>query len=118
VTQDPFTDRLDAATFADDPVVGIYRNDPAEPHSLWIPERLFARVVLVGRAYELHTLPLLGGSDPVRLNRPRIESLVDELDFVRARISDDLVEHWTKVIADYATSALTLAEPVLTVEGE
>jgi hypothetical protein len=42
----------------------------------------------VKTAYGLHTLPLLGGSDQARLNRPMIESLIEELDFIRALLSD------------------------------
>jgi hypothetical protein len=43
---------------------------------------LFLRVSRIAAAYELHTLPLLGGSDPVRLSRLQCDSLLDELAFV------------------------------------
>jgi hypothetical protein len=118
VTNERFADRLDAATYEDDPTVGIYRADPDEPSSLWVPERLFARLVLVARAYNLHTLPLLGGSEPVSLNRPMIGSLVDELDFVRQRLDDGLAAAWAVQIAERANRALDDSEPLLTVEGE
>jgi len=118
VTGDRFANRLDAATYADDPVVGVYGKDPGEASSLWVPERLFARLVPLARASGLHTLPLLGGSEPVRLSGPMIGSLVDELDFVRARVDDPLVTTWAKQIAVRANRALADPEPSLTVEGE
>ncbi|MEI6404034.1 MAG: hypothetical protein WCP59_17810 [Actinomycetota bacterium] len=118
MTGDRFADRLDAGTYTDDPVVGVYSEDPGEASSLWVPERLFDRLVLLARAYGLHTLPLLGESEPVRLNGPMIASLVDELDFVRARVDDPLVTTWAKQISDRASRALADPEPILTVEGE
>lgn len=118
MTGDRFADRLDAATYSDDPVVGVYSEDPGEASSLWVPERLFERLVLLARAYGLHTLPLLGGSEPVHLTGPMIGSLVDELDFVRARVDDPLVTTWARGIADRASRALADPEQSLTVEGE
>lgn len=82
---DRFADRLDAEMFGSDAVVGVFESEPSEADALWLSERLFARLVMVARAYELHTLPLLGGSNAVRLSRPQCESLFDELAFVADR---------------------------------
>ncbi len=112
-----FADRLRADSFVNDPVVGIYGSDPAEGSAAWVPERLFARLALVARAYELRVLPLLGGSEPLTLNREMIESLIDELDFLQARLCADLVCEWALAIATRALSALSCSESVLTVEA-
>jgi hypothetical protein len=87
---DRFAERLDPASYSDDPGVGVYETDPDDADSLWISERLFGRLTLVGSAYELHMLPLLGGTDPVRLNRARCEALLDEVAFVAERLNDAL----------------------------
>jgi len=42
MTLDRFGDRLDAAPYADDPVVGVFESDPDEADSLWLSDRLFA----------------------------------------------------------------------------
>ena len=68
----------------------MYESDPDEEDSLWIPERLFGRLTQVASAYELHTLPMLGGMDPVQLNRARCEALLDEVAFVAERLNDPL----------------------------
>ena len=59
-----------------------------------------------------------GGMDLVRLNRPMIESLIEELDFVRALLSDELASKWESKIAARSVTALSLAKPLLTIEGE
>ena len=72
VTLDRFADRLDPATYDDDDgTVGVFESDRGDEDSLWISERLFRRLTSVASGYELHTLPMLGGSDPVRLNGKR-----------------------------------------------
>jgi hypothetical protein len=80
VTPDRFADRLDAATYEHDEVVGLFGADPTEDDSLWLSERLFRRLTAVASAYELHTLPMLGGLAPVRLNQQGCHSLLDELE--------------------------------------
>jgi hypothetical protein len=71
----------------------------------------------VKTTHGLHTLPLLGGSDLARLNRPMIESLIEELDFIRAPLSDEPAQHWTTDTAARSVTALSLAKPLLTIEG-
>lgn len=57
----------------------------------WIPERLWERILDLGRAYRLHVLGLLEGQERFELNPPQIESLLDELQFLASRVNDDLV---------------------------
>ena len=102
VTRDRFADRLDAATYEDDDeAVSVFESTPADQDCLWLSGRLFRRLTGVAAAYELHTLPMLGGSEPMRLNRPRCESLLDELAFVADRLNDPLAVRTAQVIADY-----------------
>lgn len=98
-----FSDRLDAASYADDPEVGVYESDPSEDDSLWISERLFERLTRVASAYELHTLPMLGGTEPVRLNRVRCEGLLDEVAFVAERLNDPLAADVAQSLTTYLT---------------
>jgi hypothetical protein len=102
VTRDRFGDRLDATTYDDDDeTVGVFESTAADQDALWFSGRLFRRLAGVAAAYELHTLPSLGGLEPVRLNRPRCESLLDELAFVADRLNDPLAVKTAQVIADY-----------------
>lgn len=116
-----FSDRLDAQRFADDPVVGVFESDPSEQDAIWLAERLFSRLVLVAQGYELHTLPLLGGSDPVRINRAQCQNLLDELEFVALRLNDDpLAVNAAQSIANYVSSRVRRPgeEIWVTFEGE
>ena len=115
-----FADRLDPVTFADDPVVGVYEGGPDDGDALWISERLFGRFTLVASAYELHALPLLGGTDPVPLNRATYESLLDEIAFVAERLDDPLVTQVAQTLSDYLASRTQnpVWGGVITVEGE
>lgn len=84
-----YSDRLDPATYADDEPVVIFE-EGHEADGLYVSERLFWRLVQVGKGYELHHLPLLGGMDPVRLGREQCRTLCDELAFVAERLDDPL----------------------------
>lgn len=102
VPMDRFADRLDPATYADDDeVVGVFESGPSDDDALWLSARLFRRLTTVASAYELHSLPLLGGSEPVQLNRARCESVLDEIAFVAERLDDAVAVTTAQSVADY-----------------
>ena len=84
----------------------MFQTDPDAEAALWVSERLFGRLTLVARAYELHTLPMIGGSDPVALNRTRCEALLNELEFVAERLDDPLALQIAQAITDYVATRL------------
>lgn len=121
MTTNDFADRLDANTYQDDDgQVGVYELDPSDTDALWLSERLFQRLTLVARAYELHTLPLLGGLEPVTLTRPMCQSFIDELGFVTDRLNDPVAHEVAQALADFV--AIRLRRPgwdgSVTVEGD
>ena len=121
VPLDRFADRLDSATYADDDeVVGVFESDPSETDALWVSARLFRRLTGVARAYELHALPLLDDPEPVRLNRPRCEGVLDELAFVAERLADPLAVGMAQALTDYL--AARVRRPTwdghVTIEGD
>lgn len=101
---DRFADRLDAARYQSDEVVGIYGSTPDDPDALWLSERLVRRLALIASAYELHVLPRFIESEPVQLNRQLCATLVDELEFIAARLDDELVTTTAEAVRDYATA--------------
>ncbi|MFE9954652.1 hypothetical protein [Micromonospora sp. NPDC005299] len=112
-----YADRLDPQTYADDLVVAVYRDVPSD--GIWVPEQVFWRLVYVAKGYSLHLLPLLGGSDPVQLSRPMIQTFIDEVSFVADRLQDPVVELWAGQLLKAAQAALWQRGDVhLTVEGE
>lgn len=116
-----FADRLEAETYRDDDgLVGMYEFLPSDGDALWLSERLFRRVTQVAAAYELHTLPLLGGSDPVTLSRPMCASIVDELEFVADRLNDPLAHRTAQALTDFMGIRLRRPgwEGSVTVEGD
>ncbi|GAB4062539.1 hypothetical protein GCM10028777_02610 [Angustibacter speluncae] len=98
-----FSDRLDPRSYEKDLMVGVYEAEPDEEDSVWISERLFRRLTQVASAYELHTLPMLGGTDPVPLNRVRCEDLLDEVAFVAERLNDPLAVEVAQLLTNYLT---------------
>jgi hypothetical protein len=120
VSNDRFADRLDAKRFADDPIVEMHEHGPADADALCISERLFARLAAVATGYELHTLPMLGGADPVTLNRTRCASLLAEVVFVAERLNDPLIHEVAQAVQDYITRRTNnpLWDGGITVEGE
>ncbi len=83
-----YSDRFQASTYVDDEPVGVF-TEVDDPEGIWVPERLFGRLTAVARAYDLHLLPMLGGHEPVTLNRQQVQTVLDELDLVRAIVAGD-----------------------------
>ena len=102
MTGDRFLDRLDAATYVDDDeTVGVWEVNAEDSDALWLSGRLFRRLTTVAAAYQLHTLPMLSGSESVTLDKVRCESLLDELAFVAERLNDDLAVTTAQAVANY-----------------
>jgi hypothetical protein len=113
-----YKDRFDASAYADDEPVGVFVHAD-DPDAVWVPERLFWRLVFVGRAYSLHLLPLLGGHESVTLNRAQVENLLDEVAFVAALLSaDPLVAEQATRLDQYLRQVLAAhPDEAVTVEG-
>lgn len=114
-----FDDRLDAERYADDPAfgVGLGEGTPGDQDSAWIPERLLARVVALGRAYELHLLPLIEEHEQVHFNSQQAESLAGEVAFVLERVDDPLLRDHGRRIAELVRRGAREATGV-TFEGQ
>lgn len=116
-----FADRLNPDTYAhDDGVVGVFEVSPDDDDALWISDRLFQRLTYIARAYELHALPLLDDPEPVVLNRPRCEAVVDEIEFVSGLLDDPLIIELARSLTDYLVARLRRAtwDGTVTVEGD
>ncbi|MDQ3422670.1 MAG: hypothetical protein M3510_04630 [Actinomycetota bacterium] len=112
-----YADRFDLRTYTDDEPVGVFQR-PDDQDAVWLPERLFHRLVAVGSGYDLHLLPLLGGPEPVVLNRQQIQNLRDELALVRAVLAvDPLVTANVTELDDYLLGTLGRPDATVTVEG-
>ena len=97
-----FADRFDSGTYADDPKVGVFTNEP--PTDLWMPERVFHRLRYLGLAYELHLLPLVDGTeDSIYFNSLQAGVLAEELTFVGETVSDP-------VLVEYLIALVNMAE--------
>ena len=59
-----------------------------------MPERLFSRAQQIAGAYELHLLPVIDYYGEVRLSREQIQTLRDELVFVRSVATDPLLDSY------------------------
>jgi hypothetical protein len=94
-----FVDRLRTATYEHDVLTGVFADDPDQ--EVWMPERLFDRLVYVAKGYELHVLSNLQVDDTV-LSRPLIEAFVDEVTFVAERLDDNVLIPWLQRLVDHA----------------
>jgi len=88
---DRYRDRTDSSTYQrDEPVgVGPEAGDSNYDGWIWIPERLFARMQHIARAYELHVLSRLDPYDRNVLGREQTETLVDEIEFISEILQDE-----------------------------
>lgn len=112
-----YADRFNARTYTHDEPVGVFQQAD-DPDGVWVAERLFYRLVDVARGYELHLLPLLGGREPVTLNRQQVENLRDELALLRALLTaDPLVAASVTELDGYLARLLGRPDATVTVEG-
>jgi hypothetical protein len=107
VPLDRFADRLNPDTYAhDDDGVAVFEATPDEADALWLSARLFRRLTFIARGYELHALPLLDSPEPVVLNRPRCEAVVDEIEFVATVLDDRLTIELAQSLTDYLSERM------------
>lgn len=101
-----FDDRFESSTYELDPPAGFFPTGyPDADSGVWMPERIFDRLVGLGRAYQLHYLPLLYGQDsePVILNHQQVGGLIDEVDFLARTMTDPLVRLWSDRVVNLAS---------------
>ncbi len=80
MTAETFSNRFNPIEYADDEPIHVFVSEGVER---WVPERIWSRLVNLGRAYETHLLPLVpGGSEPRILNDNQVENLIDEIEFI------------------------------------
>ena len=100
---DRFPDRFNSEAFAADEPVELRAHSQEVGTGTFLPEGLFARLRALGIAYDLHILAdLITPYEAVELNRPQVESLLAEIEFVAAVVNDPIV-----------IEAVTLIQPVL-----
>jgi hypothetical protein len=119
VASEAYADRLQPETYADDEVVGVFRTAHSEADAVWLSVRLFRRLTSTASGYELHVLPQLGGRELVRLMKPQVEALLDEVVFVGDRLNDKVARTTAGTLIDYLVTQLGHGDPelVVTVEG-
>ncbi len=117
MTQERFADRLDPATYADEEPVRLWLVEGTPADELYLPEALWHRLRMVAAAYHLHLLPILDGlSDPVFLSASQCGALVDETDFVAARVDDALLMEVISAVRQLATRARGASKNALGIE--
>jgi hypothetical protein len=84
--------------YADDVEVRVH----CAGQEVWLSERLFRRLVLIGRAYECHLLPFL--EQDVSLNPVQADGLLGELDLVATLVSDAALMSTLDRLAPLATA--------------
>jgi hypothetical protein len=89
-----YAELLDPKSFAGDEPVRVFVSWPARAENdkpireCWVSERLFARLVLLGRAYSLHFGQIVDLDSETSLNHTQCEVLSDELEFLTTLVSD------------------------------
>jgi len=117
-----YEDRFSAETYAKDEPIGAGLSsevpDGTYTYSLWIPERLFDRVLYLAKAYELHVLPVLDPYGKNELTPLQAETLIDELTFIADVVKDDLLATYMRQLAELAERcARSPSEERLLIEG-
>jgi hypothetical protein len=90
-----YADRLDPQTYSHEEPVALGMASEAPDTWLFVPETVFARLLALGRAYQLHLLgQVLRESQEARLNPLQCAELLDEIAFVAALVSDPVLAAW------------------------
>jgi len=95
--RDEYLKLLRIETYAEEEPVEFYRQlngvNVGEP--VTIPESIFLRLTLIGRAYSLHYVPMIDlYSDNQTYNRRQLCTLMDELLFILRIVDDTVIEHF------------------------
>jgi hypothetical protein len=117
-----YADLFDAQRYEDGEVVevrayrGQWRASVHREHV--VNEDLFARAILLARAYQLHQLGSLDGYGPTELNKLQARRFAEELGFLRTVVNDSLLEPHLAGMQDVADFYWRTTEDAwLVVEG-
>jgi hypothetical protein len=106
LTDDAYPGRFSAWEYEEDEPVdvrahrGSRRASVRREHA--VPERLFARIISLADAYELHLLPTLDVYGPFELDQRQAQTLVEELDFLQPVVNDELLAAHLAALHDVA----------------
>lgn len=94
INLDKYRYLFDIENYADEENVHFYsnlnENIIGEPHL--IPISIFVRIHFIGKAYNLHYIPLF---DPdMELSKPQISTLIDELNLIASNVEDGVIRYF------------------------
>lgn len=92
------TERLKWELYRDDEPVGIGARGTEPDGWVYVPERLFARLVALGQAYELHLLPVIEVYGETTLTSAQCATLGEELLFLRQVTNDEALHRVVEIL--------------------
>lgn len=98
---------LDPEAFSNDEEVRVH----GAGREVWLSERLFRRLALIGGAYERHLLPLL--AQDVTLNSTQCDGLLGELDFVGELVADEALTSMLNALAPVVSACRASGQDLL-----
>jgi hypothetical protein len=91
---DKYNGLFDLSRYKDEADVCFSINGDLEDNAYYLSESLCSRIINLGKAYELHYLPLIDIYGDVKLNKTQVSLLIEELFFVKSVVNDTIIDYF------------------------
>jgi hypothetical protein len=73
-------------------------NGDLDGNAYYLSESLCSRIIFLGKAYELHYLPMIDIYGDIKLNKTQVYSLIEELFFIQSVVNDSIIDHFVPTL--------------------
>lgn len=114
-----YQNRFSAESYANGApcIVALFESSIIEESAIKVQEAILSRLINIGKAYELHLVPLFNIYDDVVLNQVQVKNLLDELSFIESVTNDALLHGTISNFRKLILTCLTMKNCQLIVSG-
>jgi hypothetical protein len=91
---DKYNRLFNLARFEDEADVCFSINGVLDGNAYYLSESLCSRIIYLGKAYELHYIPMINIYGNVKFNKTQVFSLIDELFFIQSVVNDKIIDQF------------------------
>ncbi|MEY2196741.1 hypothetical protein AB7942_29110 [Neobacillus sp. BF23-41] len=91
---DKYNRLFDLKRYKDEEDICFSINRDLEENAYYLSQSLCSRVKYIGKAYQLHYIPMIDIYGDVKFNKTQVFSLIDELLFIKSVVNDSVIDYF------------------------
>ena len=97
---DKYNRLFDVSRYKEEEDVCFSINGDLEDNAYYLSESLCSRVKYIGKAYQLHYIPMIDIYGDVKLNKTQVSSLIEELVFIKSVVNDTVIDYFVPTLIE------------------